>query len=52
MKGPNVDLLKVAPPVLDVDSVGDLEVDDLAIQGELQHLRRLGSSLVGRSTFC
>ena len=52
MKGSNVDLLKVAPPVLDVDSVGDLEVDDLAIQGELQHLRRLGSSLVGRSTFC
>ena len=39
----------MAPPVLDVDSVGDLEADDLAIQGELQHLRRLGSSLVGRS---
>ena len=47
MKGPNVDLLEVALPVLGVDSVGDLEVDDLAIQGELQHLRRLGSLLVG-----
>jgi len=37
----------VAPPVLDVDSVGDLEDDDLAVQGELLHLRRLGSLLVG-----
>ena len=45
MKGPNVDLLEVALPVLGVDSVGDLEVVDLAVQGELQHLRRLGSSL-------
>ena len=52
MKGPNVDLLKVAPPVLNVDSVGDMEVVDLAVQGELQHLQRLGSSLLGRSTFC
>ena len=52
MKGSNVDLLKVAPPVLNVDSVSDMEVVDLAVQGELQHLRRLGSSLVGRSTFC
>ena len=43
MKGPNVDLLKVAPPVLDVDSAGDLEVVDPAVQGELLHLRRLGS---------
>ena len=47
MKGPNVDLLKVAPPVLDVDSVGDMEVVDLAVQGELIHLRRLGSLLLG-----
>ena len=37
----------MAPPVLDVDSVGDLEDDDLAVQGELLHLRRLGSLLVG-----
>ena len=45
MKGPNGDLLEVPLPVLDVDSVGDMEVVDLAVQGELQHLRRLGSSL-------
>ena len=37
----------MAPPVLDVDSVGDMEVVDLAVQGELIHLRRLGSLLVG-----
>ena len=37
----------MAPPVLDVDSVGDVEVVDLAVQGELLHLRRLGSLLVG-----
>ena len=47
MKGSNVDLLKMAPPVLGVDSVGDLEVVDLAVQGELLHLRHLGSLLVG-----
>ena len=36
----------MAPPVLDVDSVGDMEVVDLAVQGELIHLR-LGSLLLG-----
>ena len=33
----------MAPPVVDVDSAGDLEVVDPAVQGELLHLRRLGS---------
>ena len=44
MKGSNVDLLKVAPPVLDVDSVGDMEVVDLAVQGA-PHPRHHGSWL-------
>ena len=37
----------MAPPVLNVNCVGDLEVADLVVQGELLHLRRLGSLLVG-----
>ena len=37
-------ILEVAPPV---DSVGDLEELDLAVQGEPLHLRHLGLVLVG-----
>ena len=44
MKGPNVDLLEVALPVLGVDSVGDREVVDLAVQGA-PHPRHHGSWL-------
>ena len=35
------------PSLMYVDSVGGMEVVDLAVQGELIHLRRLGSLLLG-----